>query len=100
MNRRNIIASAIVAAVVVAAGVVGFVIHQGQARLDREARASADRVASAWSHRDVHALTYVGQPADRVAASFKTTTQGLGSAPVKVSVTSLTRDGDKAGAKL
>jgi cell division protein FtsI/penicillin-binding protein 2 len=99
MKRRNIVASAIVAAVL-AAGIVGFVIHQGQARLDREARASADRFASAWSHRDVHALTYVGQPADRVAASFKTTTQGLGSAPVKVSVTSLTRDGDKAGAKL
>ena len=45
-------------------------------------------------------MAYAGRSADQVAASFKSTTAGLGSAPVKVTVTSLTRDGDKANGKL
>ena len=102
MSRRTIIASVVAGVVAVSAAAGGFmyVNHQNQVRLDADARTSADRFASAWSHRDVHGLTYVGQPAAQVAASFRSTTGGLGSAPAKVTVTSLTRDGDKANSKL
>jgi cell division protein FtsI/penicillin-binding protein 2 len=102
MNRRIIIASAVAGVAVVSAAVGGFAYfnHQEQIRLDLGARASADQFASAFSHRDVHGLTYVGQSADQVAASFKNTTEGLGSAPANVKVTSLTRDGDNAHGQL
>jgi cell division protein FtsI/penicillin-binding protein 2 len=102
MSRRIIIASvaAGVVAVTAAVGVSVYLNNQEQARQDVAARSSADRFASAWSHRDVKNITYAGQPASQVAASFKSTTSGLGSAPAKVSVTSLTRDGDKATGRL
>ena len=102
MSRRIIIASvaAVVVAVAAAAGGFAYFNHREQARLDLAARTSADRFAGAWSHRDVHDIAYAGQPATQVAASFKSTTGGLGSAPAKVTVTSLTRDGDKASGKL
>src|SRR5664280_2387075 len=102
MSRRTIIASVVAGVVAVSAAAGGFmyVNHQNQVRLDADARTSADRFASAWSHRDVHGLTYVGQPAAQVAASFRSTTGGLGSAPARVTVTSLSRDGDKASGKL
>jgi cell division protein FtsI/penicillin-binding protein 2 len=98
MSRRMIITSVVAGVVAVSAAIGGFayVQHREQARLDLAAHTSADRFAGAWSSRDVHALTYAGRTADQVAASFKTTTAGLGKAPVKVKVTSLVRDGDKA----
>ena len=102
MSRRIIIASvaAGVVAVSAAAGGLTYFNHQEQVRLDLAAQSSADRFASAWSHLDVHNIAYSGQPADQVAASFKSTTSGLGSAPAKVSVTSLTRNGDKASGRM
>jgi hypothetical protein len=102
MSRRIIIASVAAGVVAVSAAAGGFVYfnNQEQARQDVAARASADRFAGAWSHRDVQNITYAGQPASQVAASFKSTTSGLGSASAKVTVTSLTRDGDKATGKL
>src|SRR5665648_866476 len=102
MSRRSIIASVVagVVAVSATAGVFAYVKHREQVRLDLAARTSADRFAGGWSHRSIHDLTYAGQPADQVAASFKSTTAGLGNAPVKVTVTSLTREGDKANANL
>ena len=102
MNRRIIIALFVAGVVGVSAAVGGFAYfnHQEQARLDLGARACADQFAGAWSHGDVHGLTYIGQPADQVAASFKSTTQGLGTAPAKVTVASLTRAGDNASGKL
>jgi len=102
MSRRIIIVS-VVAGVVVVAGAAGgfaFVAHGEQVRLDKDARTAADQFAAAWSHRDVLKVGYAGRTADQVAASFKSTTAGLGGAPVKVAVTSLTRDGDKANGKL
>jgi cell division protein FtsI/penicillin-binding protein 2 len=102
MSKRTITFSVVVGIVAVSAAAGGFayVKNQEQARLDLEARTSADRFAAAWSKRDVQALSYAGRSADQVAASFKTTTAGLGTGPVKVTVTSLTRDGDKASGKI
>jgi cell division protein FtsI/penicillin-binding protein 2 len=102
MSRRIIIASVAAGVVAVSAAAGGFVYfnNQEQARLDVAARASADRFASAWSHLDVQNIAYSGLPAAQVASSFKSTTGGLGSAPAKVKVTSLTRDGDNASGKL
>ena len=102
MSRRIIIASVAAGVVAVSAAAGGFVYlnNKEQARQDVAARASADRFASAWSKRAVNNVTYSGQTADQVAASFKSTTSGLGSSPAKVTVTSLTRDGDKATGKL
>jgi len=102
MSRRIIIASVAAGVIVVgaAAGGFAFVRHGEQIRLDKDARTAADRFATGWSQRDVLKTGYAGRTADQVAASFKTTTAGLGSAPVKVTVTSLTRDGDRATGKL
>jgi cell division protein FtsI/penicillin-binding protein 2 len=102
VSRRIIIASVVAGVVVVAAAAGGFayINHREQVRLDQAARTSADRFAGAWSHRDVKDVGYAGRSADQVVASFKSTTAGLGSAPVKVTVTSLTRDGDKAIGRL
>jgi len=102
MSRRIIIASVAAGVIVVgaAAGGFAFVMNREQIRLDKDARAAADRFAGGWSQRDVLKTGYAGRTADQVAASFKSTTAGLGSAPVKVTVTSLTRDGDKATGKL
>jgi len=98
MSRRIIISSVAAGVVVVTAAAGGFayVKHREQVRLDLAARTSADRFAVAWSQRDVKDLPYAGRSADQVAASFKSTTAGLGRAPVKVTVTSLTRAGDQA----
>lgn len=102
MSTRIVITAVVAGVVAVSAAAGGFLYlqHREQARLDAAARTSADRFASAWSGREVKALPYAGRTADQVAASFKTTTSGLGRAPVKVAVTSLTRDGDKATGKL
>ena len=102
MSRRIIIASVVagVVAVSAAAGGFAYVNHRGQLRLDQEARTAADRFAGGWSHRDVKGVGYAGQTADQVVASFKSTTAGLGTSPVKASVTSLTRDGDRATGRL
>ena len=102
MSRRVIIASVVAGVVVVggAAGGYAYVSHREQVRLDQDARTAAVRFAGAWSHRDVQNITYAGRSADQVAASFKSTTAGLGSAPAKVTLTSLTRDGDKATGRL
>jgi len=102
MSRRIVITSVVagVVAISAATGGIAYVHHRSQVRLDQEARTSADRFAAAWSNRDVHAVTYAGRTADQVAASFKTTTSGLGKAPVKVTVSSLSRDGDQASGKL
>ena len=102
MSRRIIIASVAAGVVAVSAAAGGFVYlnNKEQTRQDLAAQASADRFASAWSRRDVQSVAYAGQTADQVAASFKSTTSGLGSSPAKVTVTSLTRDGDKATGKL
>ena len=102
MSRRIIIASVAAGVIVVgaAAGGFAFVRHGEQIRLDKDARTAADRFAAGWSQRDVLKTGYAGRTADQVAASFKTTTAGLGGAPVKVTVTSLTRAGDKATGKL
>jgi len=102
MSRRVIIAS-VVAGVVVVAGAAGgyaYVSHREQVRLDQDARTAAVRFAGAWSHREVQNITYAGRSAEQVAASFKSTTAGLGSASAKVAVTSITRDGDKATGRL
>ena len=102
MSRRIIIASAVAGVVAVTAAAGGFVYVQrrDQVRLDQDARTSADRFAGAWSNRKVQDLAYAGRSAVQVAASFKATTAGLGSAPVKVTVTSLTREGDQATGNL
>lgn len=102
MSRRIIIASVVAGVVAVAAAAGGFAFfnQREQVRLDRAARASADRFASAWSHRSISDTTYSFRTTEQVAASFKRTTSGLGSGPVKVTVTSLTRDGDKAQGRL
>jgi cell division protein FtsI/penicillin-binding protein 2 len=102
MSRRIIIASVVagVVAVAAAAGGLAYVHHRGEVRLDREARTTADRFATAWSHRAIKDVSYSGRSSDQVVTSFKTTTAGLGSAPVKVTVTSLTRDGDKASGRV
>ncbi|MEO6145321.1 MAG: penicillin-binding transpeptidase domain-containing protein [Dermatophilaceae bacterium] len=102
MSRRVIIASIVagVVAVGAAAGGFAYVNNREQVRLDQEARASADRFVGAWSHRDVTDVAYAGQSADQVAAGFKSATAGLGGGPVKATVASLTRDGDKATGKL
>lgn len=102
MSRRIIIASLVagVVAVSAAAGGFAYVKQREQVRLDQEARTAADRFATAWSHRDVKGVGYSGQSTDQVVTSFKSTTGGMGGAPVKVAVTSLTRDGDKATGKL
>ncbi|HZW45303.1 MAG TPA: penicillin-binding transpeptidase domain-containing protein [Dermatophilaceae bacterium] len=102
MSRRIIIASVVTGVIVVgaAAGGFAFVRHGEQIRLDKDSRAAADRFAAGWSQRDVLKTGYAGRTADQVAASFKTATAGLGSGPVKVTVTSFTRDGDRATGKL
>ena len=102
MSRRIIISSVVAGVVALTAAVGGFVYveRRDRVRLDQEARTAADRFAGAWSDRKVQDLAYAGRPADQVAASFKSATAGLGSAPVKVTVSSLTRDGDKAAGKL
>ena len=102
MSRRIIIASVVAGVVVASAGTGAFVYsdQQEQARLDLAAHTSANSFASAWSHRDVQPIAYVGQSAAQVAASFKSTTGGLGSGPAKITVNSLTRDGDTASGKL
>jgi cell division protein FtsI/penicillin-binding protein 2 len=103
MSRRVIVVSVVAGVVAVAAATGGFayVQHNEQVRLDKDARTAADRFAGAWSHRDVlKNVGYAGLPANQVAASFKATTAGLGSAPVTVTVRSLTRDGDKATGSL
>jgi len=102
MSRRIIIASVVagVAVVAVAAGGFAFVNNREQVRLDQDARASADRFAGAWSHRDLKNVEYAGQTPDQVAASFRTTTAGLGSGPVTVAVASLTRQDDTATGSL
>jgi len=102
MSRRNIIASVVAGVVLVAAAAGGFAFlkHREQVSLDQAARSSADRFAGGWSHRSVQDVEYSGQPADQVAAGFKRTTVGLGSGPVKVTVTKLTRDGDTAKGSL
>jgi cell division protein FtsI/penicillin-binding protein 2 len=89
-----------VVAVAAAAGVAFYVTNHEQDRLDQDARTSADQFAGAWSGRDVKKIAYAGRSADQVAASFKTTTSGLGTVPVKVTVASLTREGDKATGSL
>jgi len=102
MSRRIVIAS-VVAGILAVGGATGgfaYVHNRAEARLDREARASADRFAAAWSHRNLKDMTYSGLSTDQVVASFKSTTAGLGTAPVKVTVTSLTRQGDKAAGRL
>jgi cell division protein FtsI/penicillin-binding protein 2 len=102
MSRRIIIVS-VVAGIVVVAGAAGgfaYVSHGEQVRLDKDARIAADRFAGAWSHREVNKVSYAGQSSDQVGASFKSTTSGLAGSPVKVTVTSLVRDGDKASGKL
>jgi hypothetical protein len=102
MSRRIIITSVVagVVAVTAAAGGLAYVKHREQVRLDQAARTSADRFARAWSHRDVKSIGYAGRSADQVATSFASTTSGLGNVPVKVTVTSLTREGDKATGRL
>lgn len=102
MSRRIIIASVVTGVIVVGAAAGGFVFvrHGEQIRLDKDARTAADRFAAGWSQRDVLKMGYAGRTADQVAASFKTTTAGLGGGPVKVTVTSFTRDGDRATGKL
>jgi cell division protein FtsI/penicillin-binding protein 2 len=102
MRRRIIIASVVAGVVTVAAGAGGiaYLHHRDQVRLDGAARASADRFAAAWSHRTISNTTYSFRTTEQVVASFKRTTAGLGSGPVKVTVTSLTRDGDKAQGRL
>jgi cell division protein FtsI/penicillin-binding protein 2 len=102
MSRRIIIASVVAGVVAVAAAAGGFAYlnHRDQVRLDQEARTTADGFATAWSHRTIKDVSYSGRSSDQVVTSFKTTTAGLGSAPVKVTVTSLTREGDKATGRL
>jgi cell division protein FtsI/penicillin-binding protein 2 len=102
MSRRIIIASVVAGVVVVGAAAGGFAYlhHRDQVRLDQEARTTADGFATAWSHRTIKNVSYSGSSSDQVVASFKTTTAGLGRAPVKVTVTSLTREGDKASGRL
>lgn len=102
MSRGIIIGSvaAGVVALTVAGGGFAYVAHREGVRLDRDARTAADQFAAAWSRRDVHKIGYAVRSADQVAASFKSTTAGLGGAPVKVTVSPLTRDGDRATGKL
>ena len=102
MSRRIITASVVAAVVVAATGTGAFVYsnHQEQTRLDLAAHTSANTFARAWSRRDVGGIAYVGQPSAQVAASFKSTTGGLGNAPAKITLDSLTRDGDTASGKL
>jgi len=102
MSRRIIIASVVagVVAVSAAAGGFAYLSHREQVRLDKDARTAADRFAGAWSAQDLKNTSYAGRTTSQVVASFKTTTAGLGGAPVTVAVTSLTRDGDKASGKL
>src|SRR6185436_705604 len=98
MRRPKIITSVVAGVVAVAAVAGGFAYaaHRQQAALTQEARTSADRFAGAWSHRSVKDVGYAGRSSDQVAASFKSTTSGLGDIPVKVTLASLTREGDKA----
>ncbi|MEO8556390.1 MAG: penicillin-binding transpeptidase domain-containing protein [Actinomycetota bacterium] len=102
MSRRIVIASVVAGVVAVSAAAGGFAYlnHREQIRLDKDARTAADRFAGAWSRQDLKSTSYAGRTTSQVVASFKTTTSGLGGAPVKVTVTSLTRDGDKASGKL
>jgi len=102
MSKRIIITSVVAGVVAVTAAAGGFLYleNREQTRLDQEARTSADAFAGAWSKRDITNVGYVGRTADEVATSFKATTSGLGSGAVKVSVTSLTRAGDKATGNL
>ena len=98
MRRPKIITSVVAGVVAVAAVAGGFAYaaHRQQAALTQEARTAADRFAGAWSHRSVKDVGYAGRSSDQVAASFKSTTSGLGDIPVKVTLASLTREGDKA----
>ncbi|MEP7035935.1 MAG: penicillin-binding transpeptidase domain-containing protein [Dermatophilaceae bacterium] len=102
MSRRIILTSAVAGVLVVAAaaGGLAFVHQREQVRLDKGARTSADRFAGAWSSGHIQDVTYSGRSSALVAASFKNTTAGLGHAPVKVTVSSLTRQGDKATGRL
>jgi cell division protein FtsI/penicillin-binding protein 2 len=102
MSRRIIIASvaAGVVAVAAAAGGFAYLSHRDQVRLDQEARTTADGFATAWSHRTIKDVSYSGRSSGQVVTSFKTTTAGLGGAPVRVTVTSLTREGDRATGRL
>ena len=102
MSRRITIAAVVAGVVVAATGTGAFLYsnHQEQTRLDLAAHTSANTFATAWSHRDVAGIAYVGQPSAQVAASFKSTTGGLGNASATVTVDSLTRDGDTASGKL
>jgi len=100
MSRRTVIVAAVAGAVVLGGVGGGFAYTQQQGKLDEQARTAADRFASAWSKRDVDPIAYAGAPASQVATGFTTATQGLGRAPVKVTVTSLTRDGDTAKGNL
>ena len=80
MSRRIIITSVVAGVVGVAAvaGGLAYVSNREQVRLDAQARTAADRFAGAWSQRDVKSIEYAGRSADQVAASFTSTTSGLG----------------------
>lgn len=102
MSRRIVIASVMAGIVVVAAAAGGYTYldHRRQLDLDKGARTAADGFATSWSRRDVHPVSYAGRTADQVAASFKSVTGGMGTAPVKAKVTSLTREGNQAKGQL
>jgi cell division protein FtsI/penicillin-binding protein 2 len=98
MSRRALIAWVVAGVVVATAAAGGYVVvaHRNEVALDKGARAAADRFADAWSRGKVQEADYADRSADQVAASYATTTAGLGAAPATVAVTSLARRGDTA----
>jgi cell division protein FtsI/penicillin-binding protein 2 len=104
MNRRILLPSVLAGVLVVglAAGGALWLQQHSSGQLDEKARASADAFAAAWSaHRlDDPRVRYAGQSPAQVAASFKAVTGALGTAPVKVTATTVSRGGDTATATL
>ena len=103
MGKRTI-TTVLVGALVVAAAAGGlWWRHTAQEQQrDEEARAAAQAFAAAWQGRafDTAPLRFAGTTPAEVDEDFTTTTSGLGSGPVKVTVASVDRDGKTADAML
>ena len=104
MNRRILLPSIVGGVLVLGAAAGGFALYQQRqaAHDDRAVHAVADSFAAAWSVKklDDPNVGYAGSSPKQVAASFRAVTGALSGAPVKVTVSDVTHDGDKGTARL
>jgi len=98
MVKRTVSAAVVVSILVVAAiaGGYGYLEYRRRADLDNGARAAAAQFAAGWSAGDLQSLAYLGRTGAQVGAEFTRVTAGLGGVPVKATLASLTRNGERA----